>query len=88
MMANPTLTVTYNKAVYAPGETITATVAYADPDTKTVSDVWQATNANGDQATITVARNVVDPVTIVPPAGYTKVTGSDTGSQVVFTRTA
>jgi hypothetical protein len=50
-MANPTLSVTYNKAVYAPGETITATVAYADPDTKTVSDVWQATNANGDQAT-------------------------------------
>jgi hypothetical protein len=54
-MANPTLTVTYNKAVYAPGETITATVAYADPDTKTVSDVWQAVNpTTGELATFTV----------------------------------
>jgi hypothetical protein len=85
-MANPTLTVTYNKAVYAPGETITATVAYADPDTKTVSDVWQAVNpTTGELATFTITKNVVDPVNIVAPAGYTKVAGSDTGAQVKFT---
>lgn len=87
-MAAPTINVTYDKATYAPGATITATVNYADPDTKDTSEVWQATNANGEKAEITVARHVVDPVTIVPPAGYTQVPGSDTGAQVKFTATA
>jgi hypothetical protein len=84
-MANPALNVTYDKATYAPGSQIVATVDYSDPDTKVVQDVWEATNANGDEATITVQRRVVDPVTILPPAGFTLVPGSDTGAQVKFT---
>jgi hypothetical protein len=87
-MATPTLSVAYDKATYAPGAQITATVTYSDPDTKTTSEVWQATNANGEQATITVDRHVVDAVTIVPPAGFTQVPGSDTGASVKFTATA
>jgi hypothetical protein len=87
-MAAPVLAVTYDKAVYAPGATITATVNYSDPDTKDTSEVWQAVNDNGDKGTITVTKHVVDPVTIVPPAGYSVVPGSDTGAQVKFTGTA
>lgn len=87
-MAAPLLNVSYDKASYAPGAPVVATVDYSDPDTKTTSDVWKATNANGEQATITVSRNVVDPVTIVPPAGFTMVPNSDTGAQVKFSGTA
>lgn len=87
-MASPVLNVTYNKSVYAPGEAIQVTVDYSDADTKTVSEVWKGTNQNGEQGTVTVSKNVVDPVTIVPPAGYTMVPGSETGSQVKFTGTA
>jgi hypothetical protein len=84
-MANPILNVTYDKATYAPDGQIVATVDYSDPDTQVIQDVWQATNANGDEATITVERHVVDPVTIEPPEGFTEVPGSDTGAQVKFT---
>ncbi len=87
-MAAPSINVTYDKAVYAPGAQITATVTYADPDTKDTSEVWSATNVNGEHAEITVVRHVVDPVTIVPPAGFTLVAGSDTGAQVKYTATA
>lgn len=87
-MAAPVLNVTYDKTVYAPGAQIVATVTYSDPDTKVTPEVWTATNANGEKATITVERNVVDPVTVVPPAGFTLVPNSDTGAQVKYTATA
>lgn len=87
-MASPVLSVVYDKATYAPGAPINVTVTYSDPDTKDTSDVWQAVNDNGEKATITVVKHVNDPVTIVPPAGYTLVAGSDTGAVVKFTGTA
>lgn len=83
-MAAPVLTVTYDKQVYAPGAQILATATYSDPDTKDTTDTWKAVNADGEQATIAVTRHVVDPVTIVPPAGFTMVAGSDTGASVQF----
>lgn len=87
-MAAPFISVTYDKSVYAPGDKITATVSYSDPDTKDSSEVWSAQNANGEHAEITIVKHVNDAVTIVPPAGYTLVPGSDTGAQVKFTGTA
>jgi hypothetical protein len=71
-MANPTISVTYDKSTYAPGDLVIATVTIGDPDTRDISDVWTASNPNGDQATITVVKHVVDPVTVTPPAGFTK----------------
>ncbi len=85
-MAKPVLNVTYDRATYAPGDPIVVTVDYSDPDTKSTPEVWTAVNENGEQATITVDRKVVDAVTITAPAGYVK--QSDDGARQVWRGTA
>lgn len=86
-MAAPSITVTYDKTTYAPGDPIVATVHISDPDTGVKSDVWQAVDAAGNTAEITVARNVVDPVTVTPPSGFVK-TSVGTGSPQTWQGTA
>lgn len=86
-MANPTIQVTYDKVTYAPGDPIIATVHINDPDTGAKSDVWQAVDAAGNTAEITVARNVVDPLIVTPPAGFVK-TSNGNGSPQTWRGTA
>lgn len=91
-MANtaPTCTISLDKASYAPGATITATVSYADADTRTTPLTVTVTDAAGATGTATVSLIIKD--TDVPTVSdgtsrvYTKV--SDNGSIAVFTATA
>jgi hypothetical protein len=91
-MANPTGSVSYDKSSYHPGETMTATVSYADADSKTGVAAFDLTDAAGHvtpaQATFTVS----DPVDVTPKPSndrtWVEVAGSDTGASVKFTATA
>lgn len=89
-MAAPTVSVVLDKASYAIGAKITATVTYSDPDAKTVTLSGTATDAEGNASPFTGSFAISDPVTLaVSDDGkrvWTKV--SDTGGVAVFTATA
>lgn len=91
-MANsaPTLTGALDKASYAPGDTITATLTYGDPDSQTQTLTWTATDGSGATQTLALSLVVKDPVAlkVTDPSGrvWTKV--SDNGVIAVFTAKA
>ncbi len=89
-MANPTISsASLNKASYMPGETMTLTVNYSDPDKQTLSIAIKVTDSGGNEANANTSA-IIDPstvtVTSVPTKTWTKV--SDTGSVAVFTAVA
>jgi hypothetical protein len=88
-MANPTVSASLDKTTYAPGERMTLTVSYGDPDTKTVAVTVQVTDAAGNKSGPVTVNAVIDPLTLVvsdSARSWTKV--SDTGAVAVFTATA
>lgn len=89
-MANPTVSASFNKSSYAPGEQITLTVNYADADTKVLTVTTTVTDASGATGSTTSVVNIVDQVAVAvsssPAKTWTKV--SDNGSVAVFTTTA
>lgn len=88
-MANPTVSASLNKTTYGPGELMTLTVTYADPDTKSGTLLVQVTDAEGNKSGLVTVPYVVDPLTVtISDAGrvWTKV--SDNGSVAVYTSTA
>lgn len=89
-MANPTITsAALNKAAYAPGETMTLTVNYSDPDKQNLQISIKVADSAGNEANASV-NAVIDPsvvtVTSAPSKTWTKV--SDTGAVAVFTAVA
>lgn len=86
-MASPTVSVSLNKASFAPGEQILATITYGDVDNKSFQVTVTVTDQSGNvSAPATVAAVISDATTItVADDGnrvWTKV--SDTGSVAVF----
>lgn len=86
-MANPTIQVTYDKNSYAPGDPKIATVVVTDADTRVDTEVWGVTDGQGNQGTMTKSINIVDPLTVNPPAGWTK-TSVGNGSPQTWQGTA
>jgi uncharacterized protein YfaS (alpha-2-macroglobulin family) len=88
-MTAPTVAAALDKATYKPGDTMTLTVTYADPDRQTLTITTTVVDSTGNTAQATVAA-VIDPATVAvtstPPKAWTKV--SDTGTVAVFTATA
>lgn len=91
-MASPTGSVAYDKASYAPGEKMTATVSYSDADSKTGSATFDLTDSQGNLTPVSATFTIADPVGSKANAAndrtWTKVAGSDTGASVKFTATA
>jgi len=89
-MAAPVLSVTTDKQSYQPGEKITVTAVYSDPDAKQVTISGAAVDSQGNSTPASVVIQLNDPVTVSVSDGdgrqWTKV--SDTGSTAVFTATA
>ena len=90
-MANPTASAAFNKSVYAPGELMTLTVNYGDPDrqTLTITITVEDTEAGTGPATATVTA-VIDPltVTVTDSSGRPWTKQTDTGTVAVYTATA
>jgi hypothetical protein len=88
-MTAPTVTASFNKTTYAPGETMLLNVNYSDADTKTLTITTTVTDSTGATATAT-ATAVIDPVSVSvvsnPTRTWTKV--SDTAGVAVFSATA
>lgn len=90
-MASPTGSIAYDKASYKPGDTMTATVSYSDPDSKIATESFDLADTQGNKTTLTGTFTIADPVTVTPgnvARTWTKVAGSDTGASVKFTATA
>jgi hypothetical protein len=88
-MATPSVSASLDKTTYAPGESMTLTVNYSDPDTDAVQVTITVTDKSGNQSAPTTLTAVIDPLTVGvtdPDRAWTKV--SDTGTVAVFTATA
>lgn len=88
-MAAPTVTASLNKATYAPGEVMTLTVTYGDPDRQALTITITVTDSTSATGTATT-QAVIDPGTVTvtssPAKTWTKL--SDSGSVAVFSATA
>lgn len=87
-MAAPTVSAALDKPVYEPGETMTLTVTYGDPDHDVATQTIKVTDSAGTETVVTTTA-VVDPLTVAvtdPERTFTKV--SDNGQVAVFTAVA
>ncbi|MEU7981892.1 hypothetical protein AB0B63_25600 [Micromonospora sp. NPDC049081] len=85
-MAAPTVTASLDASTYSPGEPMTLTVGYADPDTRPVTVTIVLTDADGNSSAPVRVTAVIDPlgVEVADDSGraWTKV--SDTGTTAVY----
>lgn len=86
----PTVTLTLDKPAYVKGETMTATVRYADPDSKTSTVTVTVTDASGGTGTANIILVVADPVSVrmVDTDGRAWTKTADDGKAALFTATA
>lgn len=88
-MTAPTVAAALDKAAYRPGDVMTLTVTYGDPDRQTLTItvvVTDTTGATGQATTQAVIDQGTVTVTSTPPRAWTKV--SDNGTIAVFTAPA
>ncbi|MEV0807238.1 hypothetical protein [Micromonospora sp. NPDC050200] len=85
-MAAPTVTASLNAATYSPGDQMTLTVTYGDPDTRAVTVTIVVTDAQGNSSAPVRANAVIDPltVTVTDDTGRTWTRLSDNGSVAVY----
>lgn len=88
-MSAPTCSASLNKATYAPGETMTLTVNYGDPDRRTDTVTITVTDSTGLTGTASTTL-VMDPLTLAvsDSSGRVWAKQSDTGSVAVYTAVA
>lgn len=88
-MAVPTVSASLNKTSFAPGDTMTLTVTYADADRKLGSVSIVVTDSSGNTSSpATVAYSIDQGTVAVTDSGRTWAKQSDTGTVAVFTSTA
>ncbi|MFG2059178.1 hypothetical protein ACGFI9_34690 [Micromonospora sp. NPDC048930] len=85
-MAAPTVTASLNASTYAPGDQMTLTVSYGDPDTRTLTVTVVVTDAQGNSSAPAKVTAVIDPltVTVTDNSGRTWTKVSDTGAVAVY----
>ncbi|MFE9205196.1 hypothetical protein [Micromonospora sp. NPDC006431] len=85
-MAAPTVTASLNRSTYSPGDQMTLTVTYADPDTRPVTVTIVVTDSQGNSSAPVKATAVIDPLTVsvTDDSGRTWTKVSDTGSVAVY----
>lgn len=89
-MTAPTLTASLDASTYKPGDKMTLTVSYTDPDTKAVEVTVTVTDASGNTSSPASVSAVIDPTTlkVTDASGRVWAKVSDTGKVAVFTATA
>ncbi|MFJ6199325.1 hypothetical protein [Micromonospora sp. NPDC092111] len=85
-MAAPTVTASLNASTYSPGDQMTLTVSYADPDNRPVTVTIVVTDSQGNRSAPVTVAAVIDPlaVTVADDSGRTWSTVSDTGAVAVY----
>ncbi len=85
-MAAPTVTASLNASTYSPGDPMTLTVTYGDPDTKAVTVTVVVTDAQGNSSAPATVTAVIDPLTLTvgDDSGRTWTRISDTGTVAVY----
>ncbi|MER7460981.1 hypothetical protein [Micromonospora sp. NPDC126480] len=85
-MAAPTATASLNAAVYSPGDPMTLTVRYGDPDTRPVTVTVVVTDAQGNSSAPARITAVIDPLTltVTDDSGRTWTRLSDNGAVAVY----
>lgn len=87
-MAAPTITARLDKTRYQPGETMTLTVEYGDPDHRVARQTITVQDSAGTDTVVTTEA-VVDPLTVTvedPDRQWART--SDNGTVAVYTATA
>lgn len=89
-MASPTVTASLDKPAYAPGEQMTLTVTYGDPDTEALTVTVVVTDREGNTSAPAEVTAIIDPLTltVTDDSGRTWTKVSDTGAVAVFRSTA
>ncbi|MEH0820983.1 MULTISPECIES: hypothetical protein [unclassified Micromonospora] len=85
-MAAPTVTASLNAATYSPGDQMTLTVTYSDPDTRPLTVTVVVTDAQGNSSAPVRVTAVIDPLTltVTDDSGRTWTRVSDNGSVAVY----
>ncbi|MGX4652779.1 hypothetical protein ACWCHM_03730 [Micromonospora sp. SCSIO 07396] len=85
-MAAPTVTASLDASTYAPGEPMTLTVDYADPDTRPVTVTIVLTDPDGNSSAPVRVTAVIDPlgVEVADDSGRAWTMVSDTGTTAVY----
>ncbi|MEH1055373.1 hypothetical protein V6U89_09210 [Micromonospora sp. CPCC 206171] len=85
-MAAPTVTASLNAATYSPGDQMTLTVTYGDPDTRPLTVTVVVTDAQGNSSAPVKVTAVIDPLTltVTDDSGRTWTRVSDNGSVAVY----
>ncbi|TDB76402.1 hypothetical protein [Micromonospora sp. KC723] len=85
-MAAPTVTASLNASTYAPGDPMTLTVTYGDPDTRPVTVTVVVTDSLGNRSAPASVTAVIDPLTVAvtDDSGRTWTKLSDSGSVAVY----
>ncbi|MEH0937185.1 hypothetical protein [Micromonospora psammae] len=85
-MAAPTVTASLNASTYSPGDQMTLTVTYGDPDTRPVTVTIVVTDAQGNSSAPVKVTAVIDPLTlgVTDDSGRTWTKASDTGAVAVY----
>lgn len=89
-MAAPQVTASLNKSAYTPGEQMTLTVTYGDPDTRPLTVSIVVTDSEGNASEQVSVSAVIDPLTVAVTDDSGRVWSrvSDSGSVAVFQATA
>lgn len=90
-MAAPSVSATLDKTAYAPGELMTLTVTYGDPDSRTLKLTIQVQDTTGGTGATVVTSAVLDSLTLIvtdSDSSRTWTKKSDTGAIAVFTAKA
>ncbi|MGB2567922.1 hypothetical protein ACPFP2_05650 [Micromonospora citrea] len=85
-MAAPTVSASLNASTYSPGDAMTLTVTYGDPDTRPVTVTIVVTDAQGNSSAPVSVTAVIDPltVTVTDDSGRAWTRISDTGAVAVY----